>query len=656
MEIMLDMFEEANIGVESFDPTQEIGGLKATTSDLTQTAIEILLKLLLNNSILCSSLSGGKDSVTMTSLALVAMRMLVEQSGSELSSKPVIHLITSDTGNENIIKKQYLVKYFQRCEWYGQAHGFDVVVHQCGPTRVSSFMRVYSGGKPDPRPKMSSKKKECATSMKVEPIQRELRSLKKETEKSGRDFVMLVGSRDEESTSRQKSLEKYNASESSTIVVNGYKTLYPIKNWTLENIWEYLTFAEDTEYLVDAMIPGSQDGFPETAELYAGFNGGGCVTSLGHDDVQCGARDGCSSCMVVENDRSAENQADHSDYKHIARTLKDILALRNWRKDFGDDYQNRNFISMVDSDGYLDLRPNGYSGWMLEENLRFILTIQERDKERANDLSRAVSRIEEKIENGTIANLRRANTWLRKVKPHCTQLFQIIDESDILWMDFQWSLRGLTRKAHNAVRIWDEIVNKGIRAEIPNEDYVRPSEVTTRPYKSSKSMPPLAKIYHGIVCDSSLSKEEKKEASAANFFDLTHDMFGLDKGPGDQSYTVNSEGDTIDGPVMNVADSYDVNEETAVFILDNPQEFLLTKQVEWWPEDFKHQNAIRRLLQLGVIKVNKRWLRYINEKMDLLYFTATEGLQELAYIGGPLSTDDNSKIEIGDSNGTLQMF
>ena len=223
-------------------------------------------------------------------------------------------------------------------------------------------------------------------------------------------------------------------------------------------------------------------------------------------------------------------------------------------------------------------------------------------------------------------------------------------------MDFQWSLRGLTRKAHNAVRIWDEVVNKGLWAEIPNEDYARPSTVTERPYKSSKSMPPLAKIYHEIICDSSLSKEEKKESCAINFFDLTHDMFGLDKGPEDQSYTVNSEGDTIDGPLMNVTESYDVDEETAVFILDNPQEFLLTKQVEWWPEDFKHQNAIRRLLHLGVIKVNKRWLRYINEKMDLLYFTATEGLQELAYVGGPLSQDDNSKIEIGDSNGTLQMF
>lgn len=653
MEQMLDMFEEASSTTGSFDPEIEIHGQKETVKEKTEKAIAIQLSHLRKGNILAASISGGKDSTVVASIALVAYKLYVKEVGRTLAKPPVMHIITSDTGMENIIKQDYLNRFFESCEVYGLRKGFDVICHKAGPSRSESYLRIYAGGKEDPRVKYTSKKKECAQAWKVNPIQRALRNIKKGVETDGYELIMLVGSRDEESTTRAESLKKYNASHENPIDVNGYQTLYPIKNWLLEDVWEYLTFAEDDD---NAFIQGSQDGFPETAELYAGYNGGACVTTSQHSDSMCGARDGCSSCMIVEHDKSAINQANHSDYKHISRTLKDVLALRNWRKDFGNDYQNRNFISMVDDDGYINFRPNGYCGWFLEENLRITLTIQERDKERAEDLVRAIIKIEEKIENGTIANERRAKKWLRKVTPHCKQLFKIIDEKDILWLDFQWSLRGLTRKVFSASRIWDEVVNKGQWAEIPGEDYCRPSTVTDKRFVSSKSMPPLAKIYHGIKPDITVKSETHTEHVATNFSDLTHDFFDHGHGIASTDYTINAKGDTIEAPTMNIDDCYDVDGEAANFICDEPHEFLLTKQVDWWPDDFKHQNAIKKLLQLGAIQVNKRQLRYINEKMDLLYFTATEGLQDLAYVGGPLSIDDNPKIEYGDSDGTLQLF
>lgn len=588
----------------------------------------------------CASVSGGKDSMTTLSLTMVAMALAMKKWPAALK-RPVLHIVSSDTKMESLPKEHYMRVQFDKAVEYGKRHGFKVEVHRPAPDRTGSYIRIFSGGRPDPTPGINSKNKQCANDYKIKPIHTEMREINNRMNFINKKLIMMVGSRSEESTRRADSLEQLGASKQEPILKMGYWTLYPVMDWSLDDIWQYLCFAEDD---LGAKIPGYQDGFDDVIKLYSSLNSGECVAGVEQGNSACGARDGCHQCGIVTEDKSGINQANSKELYHIKRTLDALLALRDFRIGLGKNFQNRNFVTMKNDSGYLSLKPNGYAGWLLEENLRIALTIQEMELQRASDQERAILRIKKKIANGTIHNRKRAKRWIRRVEAHAEPLLNWITPADLIWIDFQWSLRGLTRQAHSALRIWDEVVNKGKWAKIPDADYKRPEHVSKDLYQEIKKMPNKAKIKHGIsLCEYGMTE----------FTDMMmtlHDDRCSAEGSYSDTYQLNQKGDTVEADQFNISDKYSVDDDSAAFICYQPS-MIISTRCDGEPYEFRHQNSVNRYLRFGVIHANKNQLRNIHEKLEFLYFTAASGLQELAYIGGQAKPGQVNGVEFDKKKG-----
>jgi len=602
-------------------------------TDKVALVIETLVNgILYENWELCASVSGGKDSMTTLSQSLVSAAQAFKKLPAGIT-RQTLHIVSSDTLMENILKAKYLDEQFELAHKYGVKYGFNVEIHRPAPERTASFVRIFSGGRPDPTPSINSVNKQCAGDYKIDPIHKAMRGINKSTKNDGKKLVMLVGSRSEESTRRANSLVDSGASNIEPIFVKGYWTLYPVMHWTLDDIWQYLVFAEED---LESDLPGYQSGFEDVVELYASLNGGECVAGLEQGEQSCGARDGCHQCAIVSEDKSGINQANSKDLYHLRSTFNWLLALRDFRVNLGKNFQNRNFVSMIDAEGSISLKPNGYAGWLLEENLRIALTAMANEYWRAHDLKKAVKRIKGKIADGTMRNPERANRWLKKVSKHTEPLLEMLNTSDIVWIDFQWSLRGLTRKAHSALRIYDEICNNGQweKVKLPTKSYKRPSHVSDKEYKTVLKMPPKARIVHGLTFDDEMME---------NFSEPMFDAFEGDC-TSQETYQINKKGKEITAESMQVSDKYHVDDESSDMICHCPSMFCDFDKVDSEPYEFRHQNAVNRHLRFGVISANKAQLKGINEKLELLHFTATEGLQELAYVGGEASLRDFPNI------------
>lgn len=641
-EIQFDFFEDQSVTIDKVVNAYVPDNM--STSEKSQLVIETLTSGVIEKQwVLCGSTSSGKDSSTMMSLSLAAMAKAVSRCDKP-SELPPFYIVSSDTKMENLVKKDYQDAQFQNAIKFGERNGFKVVVRRPSPDRTRSFLRIFAGNKPDPDVRINSEKRECATDYKIDPIQREMRVINREAKAQGKKLVMLVGSRSEESKARSESLAKIDASHLEPVEIKGYNTLYPIKDWDLGDVWSYINFCEDD---INAKMPGFQDGLFDTAKLYRTINSGECVAGLTQSKNPCSGRDGCLICTAIGDDKSGENQSDNSELYHLKRTLKDLLKLRNWRANLCNNFQNRNFVSMSNMEGQVNLTPGGYCGWVLEYNLEVALTIQAKEEERAFALSSAIEKVKSKIENGTIRNATRARKWLEKVKEHDKPLLQLVDESDIMWLDFQWGLHGLTRRAHSAIRIWDKVMNKGYRAEMPGKFIKRPSHITDKSFIYTSAMPQQARIEHSF-------KFELEDYSSLSI--STEALAFSESNCSDTELTqVNKSGDVIETEMMNVVDKYDVCPEAAAFICADPDSFL-SSNIDSEPYKFRHQNAVNRLIRLGVIEVNKTQLKTISRKLDYLFVTASLNLQELAYIGGPATHADYPDVKYGDETHTLSLF
>ena len=609
---------------------------------------------------LVASVSGGKDSMTTLSLGLVSMAKAVID--LKPITKPVFHIVSSDTKMENLNKEDYLLTQFERAVKYGEEHGFLVKIHRPAPDRTASYLRIFAGSRPDPTPALNSVNKQCANDYKIKPIHRIMRSVKKEAELNGKKMIMLVGSRTSESVRRADSLAEMQASDDVEILKQGYWTLYPIIDWSLEDVWNYLVFADND---LKAKIPGYQSGFEDVVKLYSALNGGECVQGLEQGESSCGARDGCHQCGIVTNDKSGINQANSKELYHMKRTLSGLLAIRDWRISEGKNFNNRNFVSMVNVEGGLELKPNGYSGKLLEENLRHCLTIQEMEKQRVNDQKRAIARIERKLKNGEIHNPTRAKKWLKRVKQHANRpLLDWLTPSDIVWIDFQWSLRGVTEKPHSAVQIWDEVVNKQNWSTLPvscdTALHVKPANYVAK-------IPKQIRVKHDVDFD-----------LGGDFLnDPLLDFFETGVCTEQHEISLNANGDKIVTELLNSAKKYEIEDEAAAFICDDPSILLSKFKVDPNAGSFiykdgkrvfekysitqskldeinypqRHQNAVKSLMRLGVVIVNTMQMNAITQRLQLLDFTARTGLQKLAYNGGQAIPSEMPNLEFEEPLG-----
>lgn len=384
--------------------------------------------------------------------------------------------------------------------------------------------------------------------------------------------VILLGTRYEESEERARSMLE--RGESDVEVRRGVDAagkpgnlfLSPIAHWTADDVWEYLG------YVRAGAIDGYSD-FDETFRLYSAAVGGSCVVVA--EDMSkalksskaCGARFGCWACTAVSADQSMENMLAMDEryaYMRGLNKLRNFLANTRW------DMDRRTWLGRTIEDGYVRISPDVYSPAMLEELLRYCLTIDAREAEDARALG---------------------------IRPR----FQLIGVEQLFAIDAMWSLQAYHRPFH-ALKVYQEIAD-GARYDVPQLQPVpRPKEI------------PARYLWVGEDWDDGEGLRYTGLNSAV------HELTAMDS-PGCMGSKKLADGrlvmDVNTGPLM------EVDVEAAFFILDEAKELISRFHDD--PRCCPTQ-AYRHYLGLGMLSIKSGLQGEVDRILRRSSFKVREGL------------------------------
>ena len=392
--------------------------------------------------------SGGKDSSVSASLSLVAWKQACDKK-PKLKSIPFL-IISIDTKTEQPVKQSYLAGEFESFKKYAIENNFNLFIETPSPSIGNRWTGKVVGGIYRNFSTETSKDHKCAIIWKIDTATRCLRAWEKRLADLGLSILQIVGSRYDESNNRAASLDRVSANSYSIIKPSGgavkYDTAYPVYDFTLDDIWNYLLFAEDS---TDAKFPAIKDGFDNTVTLYNDLSGGECSLNAKGGATCAGSRDGCWLCFASNKEYIDESLLKTNPHVAPLAELRRFMLLNDRNSAL------RNYIQTATDKGKLFVKynPNGLCGKYLLKILEIGLTIQEREKERAASVANA-------IENGTHIPV--------NGKTLAEPTFTIFEPEDVLFIDLQWALRGLQLEPHAALKAYKRIVIDGERVEIPS--------------------------------------------------------------------------------------------------------------------------------------------------------------------------------------------
>lgn len=411
--------------------------------------INHLVRLLESGYALSTASSFGKDSSAVLVLFFEALRR-AKARGIDL---PRCYISHSNTGIENPAMDSYTGEQLQYVERFIATHELPVEVVLAEPSLSASFFYATVGRGKLPR-FVDSKHRECSIDWKVKPQQKALKRIRKQAGE-GNDLVMLVGTRSSESAGRGERMEASGHTATSIVPQEhapGVFSNAPIADWEMVDVWELLMACDRRRNgIYDTYVPD----FEHTLELYKASNEGACAILVGDggNRASCGSRHGCGVCTVAgKKDKSMtamiESEPDSFGY------LEGINRLRNFLVRTQFDFDRRDWFQRgISEAGYVALSPDNYSSSMRRELLRYMLTLDVREQERAEDHAAALHR-------GDIAD---TPTNRRLAHPQ----FEWITPKMLVAIDFAWGIYGAFEHAFPALREWYEIVHLGRRYEIP---------------------------------------------------------------------------------------------------------------------------------------------------------------------------------------------
>ena len=413
-------------------------------------AIQTIRQLIERGHALVMTLSGGKDSSTTTLLCMEAIRQ-VQRAGQR---QPQHFVSSSSTGVENPEIEANLAAMHEDIEQWVHANALPVTVRTATPTPAATFVSTTIGRGTLPRFVENGAKRTCSTSWKVLPQQRLARELQGLSVANGhRETVTVLGTRLDESPTRGASMRR-RGDNAQTVNRNadGFLTLAPIAQWSEADVWDFLTLFLDGQH---APFPAfaSAGCVRRMLELYRSANEGTCGMFMADGaKAPCGSRFGCWQCTITgERDRSMESMlTSDSRYAYMQglNDLRNFLVATQW------DMSRRELVGRTISEaGYLPVRPDVYSLAMRQNLLRYVLTLDEVETERAEKL------------DGDVASGRAPATPenQRMREPQ----FQIVSEADIVLIDFYWSMHHYAAHAFPALAIWYDVKVLGRRYPVP---------------------------------------------------------------------------------------------------------------------------------------------------------------------------------------------
>jgi len=238
--------------------------------------------------------SGGKDSTCVLQLTLTMLQEL----HTEGKDHKHVYVVSSDTTVEMPIIEKYLQTKMEEITKFAEKSSLKLSCHTLQPKTEESFWTLMIGkGYPAP----TSTFRWCTERLKINPATEFLKSLVD----AHQSIIMLLGVRSAESQRREVSIANRKLNQRGLSphdnIPNAF-VLSPIKHWTNEEVWTYLS-----------ETPNNQTAFPWDDHNYMmslydkGSGEGDCNIALNPESPSCGkTRFGCWVCTVVEKDRSME--------------------------------------------------------------------------------------------------------------------------------------------------------------------------------------------------------------------------------------------------------------------------------------------------------------------------------------------------------------
>lgn len=307
--------------------------------------------------------SGGKDSSMLVSLVIDMVMRLPEK---ERTKK--IFIVTSDTGVENPIVKNYMHSSSNKINEFSKKNNANIIADIIYPDIAQSFWSLVIGlGYPTPEPPGF---RWCTERLKILPMNKYTNSV---IEQYG-EVVLLLGVRKAESLTRRRSITireiegKLLTPHSDIAKAYVYNPLTEIKN---ELVWEYLlkdngisSWGVDMKYLFN---------------LYQGEEMKEEQSVIGQIDkdkipVTGNSRFGCWCCTIVKIDKSLQ--------RFIDKGSKELEPLREFRDWLVSIRQNPEFRDSKRRNGKVYQKSNGEYGFgpfkltARQEILRRLLVLQ----------------------------------------------------------------------------------------------------------------------------------------------------------------------------------------------------------------------------------------------------------------------------------------
>lgn len=245
--------------------------------------------------------SGGKDSTCVLQLVITMLQEL----HAEGKDHKHTYVVSSDTTVEMPIIEKYLRTKLDEITNFAESTDLKLSCHKLSPKIEESFWTLMVGkGYPAP----TSTFRWCTERMKINPATHFLESLVNKHQ----SILMLLGVRSAESQARQTSIANRKLNQRGLSphdnIPNAF-VLSPIKHWTNEDVWTYLSNTDKDS------IPYPWKNHEYMMSLYdKGSGEGDCNIALNPQSPSCGkTRFGCWVCTVVEKDRSMEGMLAHGE-------------------------------------------------------------------------------------------------------------------------------------------------------------------------------------------------------------------------------------------------------------------------------------------------------------------------------------------------------
>lgn len=297
---------------------------------ITQTKNELKRQFLSTTRAWIIAFSGGKDSTCILQLfyeMLVSLPKHLQRQSYAIASNTLVEAPHIDTFLHNVLDS---------INTHAKNNDIPFSILQVSPSLQDDFW-VNLIGKGYPSPTRTFRW--CTDRLKITPSRIEVANITKQAGSA----LLVLGTREQESTNRKKSMQKRilnNQGFSKHDDFPNTMTYAPLSKWSTDDVWAYLSTHK----------PLWDKDHSELFKLYAKASGDECqfITHLAQSSCG-GSRFGCWVCTVVSEDKSLQGFIDTgenhlkplNDFRnYIKRLREDKLARADYKRDGRAVYKN----------------------------------------------------------------------------------------------------------------------------------------------------------------------------------------------------------------------------------------------------------------------------------------------------------------------------